>query len=67
MISTAILYEYGRNFMNAEELRAIAVGKLSEYLDSYRKPEERVLSDDGEGNVSVMLDSSRYKEYKPDP
>lgn len=33
MISTAKLYKLGRNFMNADELRAIAAGKLSEYLD----------------------------------
>ena len=32
MISTAKLYDEGKNYMNAEEIRAIANGQLGEYL-----------------------------------
>lgn len=36
MISTAKLYDEGKNYMNAEEIRATAAGKLGDYLQQFR-------------------------------
>ena len=45
MISTAKLYEQGRNYLTAEEIRAIANGQLAAYLRRFlpegRQYEER--------------------------
>lgn len=40
MISTTKLYEQGRNYLTAEEIRAIANGKLKDYLARFYAPEE---------------------------
>ena len=40
MICANKLYEQGRNYLTAEEIRAIAYGKLGEYLNKFLAPEE---------------------------